>query len=77
MAFSDSKMLPFGLGPEPFETRLRRAGFQPSGLGETLVLLWTGRRLQSRVGGPGGRPVLAPSGCPGESAPNHNPIDAK
>ncbi len=37
LAFSDSRILPFGLGPEVFETRPRRAGFQPSGPGETLV----------------------------------------
>jgi hypothetical protein len=27
LAFSDSRMLPFGLGPETFEIRPRRAGF--------------------------------------------------
>ena len=70
LAFSDSRILPFGLGPETLETRPRRAGFQPPGPGETFVLLWRGRRLQPRVGGPGGGPVLAPLGCPGESAPN-------
>ena len=67
-AFSDSRILPFGLGPKPFETRPRRAGFQPSGPVETFVFLQRGRRLQPRVGGPGGGPVLAPSGCPGESS---------
>ncbi len=32
------------------------------------VFLWRGRRLQSRVGGLGGGPAWAPSGCPGESS---------
>ncbi len=66
LAISDSRILPLGLGPETFETRPRRAGFQPSGPGETLVFPWRGRRLQSRVGGPGEGPVLEPLGCPGE-----------
>ena len=61
---------PSALAREPLENRPRRAGFQPSWPGETLVLLSRGRRLQSRVGGPGGGPVLAPLECPGESAPN-------
>jgi hypothetical protein len=68
LAFSDSRISALGLGPETFKIRPRRAGFQPSGPGETFVLLWRGRRLQSRVGRPGGGPVLAPSGCPGESS---------
>ena len=37
LAFSDSRILPFDLGPEAFETRSRRAGFQPSGPVETFV----------------------------------------
>jgi hypothetical protein len=67
-AFSDSRILPLGLGPETFKIRPRRAGFQPPGPGETFVLPSMGRRLQPRVGGPGGGPVWAPSGCPGESS---------
>ncbi len=62
LAFSDSSILPFGLGPETFKIRPRRAGFQPPGPGETFVSPWGGRRLQSRVGGPGGGPVWAPPG---------------
>ena len=58
----------FGLGPETLRIRPRRAGFQPPGPGETLVLPWRGRRFQPRVGRPGGGPVLAPLGCPGESS---------
>ncbi len=53
------KILPLGPGPETFKIRPRRAGFQPPGPGETFVFLWRGRRLQPRVGGPGGGPVLA------------------
>ena len=68
LAFSDSRILALGFGPETFKIRPRRAGFQPSGPGETFVFPWRGRRLQPRVGGPGGGSVLAPSGCPGESS---------
>ena len=39
LAFSDSKILPLGLGPETFRIRPRRAGFQPSGPGKTFVFL--------------------------------------
>ena len=60
LAFSDSEILAFGLGPETRQIRPRRAGLQPPGPGETFVLPWMGRRLQPRVGGPGGGPVLAP-----------------
>ncbi len=60
LAFSDSRILALGLGPETFKIQPRRAGFQPSGPGETFVFPWSGRRLQPRVGGPGGGPVLAP-----------------
>jgi hypothetical protein len=67
LAFSDSRILPFDLGPETFEIRPRRARFQPSGPVETFVFPWRGRRLQPWVGGPSGGPVLGPSGCPGES----------
>ncbi len=37
LAFSDSRILPLGLGPENFETRPRRTKFQPPGPGETFV----------------------------------------
>ncbi len=67
LAFSDSMILLFGLGPETIEIPSRRAGFQPPGPVETFVSPLKGRRLQPRVGGPGGGPVLAPSGCPGEA----------
>ncbi len=63
LAFSDSRILALGLGPKTFKIRLRRAGFLPPGPGESFVFLLRGRRLQPRVGGPGGGPVLAPSGC--------------
>ena len=68
LAFSDSRILPFGLGPETPRIRPRRAGFQPPGPGETFVFPWRGRRLQSRVEGSGGGPAWAPLGCPGESS---------
>ncbi len=77
MAFSDSRILALGLGPETFKIRPRRAGFRPPGPGEAVVFHWRGRRLQPRVAGPGGGPVLAPSGCPGENskfANSHFPL---
>ena len=37
LAFSESRTLPFDLGPGTFETRSRRAGFQPSGPVETFA----------------------------------------
>ncbi len=39
LACSDSRILALGLGPETFDIRPRRAGFQPSGPGETFVFL--------------------------------------
>ena len=60
LAFSESRILPFGLGPGT-PRNPSPAGFQPSGPGETSVLPRRGRRLQSQVGGPGGGPGLAPS----------------
>ncbi len=40
LAFSDSRILLFGLGPETFKIRLRKAGFQPPWPGETFVFLY-------------------------------------
>ncbi len=52
------------LARKPLKIRVRRAGFQPSGPGNTFVFPLEGRRFQPRVGGPGEGPTWAPLGCP-------------